>query len=87
MNIMMMGYWYGNLGWIGMIINLVLSIGVMIGLVFLVIWIVKQLSSNNLGRSLNNAGPSAIEIAKERYAKGEITREEYQMLLVDLATR
>lgn len=84
---MMMGYWYGSLGWIGMIIKLVLSIGVIIGLVFLVIWIVKQLSNNNLGRSLVNAAPSAVEIAKERYAKGEITREEYQKLLVDLGTR
>ena len=84
---MMMGYWYGSLGWIGMIINLVLSIGVIIGLVFLVIWIVKQLSNNNLGRSLSNAAPSAVEIAKERYAKGEITREEYQKFLADLGTR
>jgi len=84
---MMMGYWYGSLGWIGMIINLVLSIGVIIGLVFLVIWIVKQLSNNNLGRTLNNAAPSAVEIAKERYAKGEITREEYQKFLADLGTR
>ncbi len=70
-----------------MIIKLVLSIGVIIGLVFLVIWIVKQLSTSNLGRSLNNAAPSAVEIAKERYAKGEITREEYQKLLTDLGTR
>jgi len=84
---MMMGYWYGSLGWIGMIIKLVLSIGVIIGLVFLVIWIVKQLSNNNLGRSLNNAASSAVEIAKERYAKGEIAREEYQKLLADLGTR
>jgi putative membrane protein len=83
----MMGYWYGSLGWIGMIIKLVLSIGVIIGLVFLVIWIVKQLSNNNLGRSLSNAAPSAVEIAKERYAKGEIAREEYQKLLADLETR
>ena len=82
-----MGYWYGSLGWIGMIIKLVLSIGVIIGLVFLVIWIVKQLSNNNLGRSLSNAAPSAVEIAKERYAKGEIAREEYQKLLADLETR
>jgi putative membrane protein len=82
-----MGCWYGNLGWIGMIINLVLSIGMIIGLVFLVIWIVKQSSNNNLGRTLNNGAPSAVEIAKERYAKGEITREEYQKFLADLGTR
>lgn len=84
---MMMGYWYGGLGWIGMVINLVISVALTIGVVFLVIWIVKRLSNNNSGRELNNNASSAVEIAKERYAKGEITREEFQNLLVDLETR
>jgi putative membrane protein len=84
---MMMGYWYGGLGWIGMVINLVISVAFIIGLVFLVIWIVKRLNNNNLGRTLYNAESSAVEIAKKRYAKGEITREEFQKLLVDLGTR
>lgn len=84
---MMMGYWYGGLGWIGMVINLIVSIALIIGLVFLVIWIVKRLSNDNSTRRQNNAGLSAAEIAKERYAKGEITREEFQKLLTDLGTR
>ncbi|OJX47107.1 MAG: hypothetical protein BGO78_16635 [Chloroflexi bacterium 44-23] len=82
---MMMGYWYGGLGWIGMVINLVISVALIIGVVFLVIWIVKRLSNNNSGRTLNNV-VLPVEIAKERYAKGEITREEYQKLLADLGT-
>jgi putative membrane protein len=84
---MMMGYWYGGLGWIGMVINLIISVALIIGVVFLVIWIVKRLSNYNSVRMFNNAGPSAVEIAKERYAKGEITREEFQKLLTDLETR
>ncbi len=84
---MMMGYWYGGLGWIGMVINLVILVALIIGLVFLVIWIVKRSGNNNPGQMLNNAAQPAVEIAKERYAKGEITREEYQKLLVDLGTR
>ncbi len=80
----MMGYWFGGLGWVFLIINLVLIIGAIIALVFLVIWIVKQLSKNNPGQALNNGAQSAVEIAKERYAKGDITREEYQKILVDL---
>ena len=80
----MMGYWFGSLGWIYLIINLVLIIGTIIALVFLVIWIVKRLSNNNPEQALNNGAQSAVEIAKERYAKGEITREEYQKLSVDL---
>lgn len=80
----MMGYWLGGIGWIFLIINLVLLIGAFIAVVFLVIWIVKQLSNNNPGQALNNDAESAVEIAKERYAKGDITREEYQKLLIDL---
>jgi len=84
---MMMGYWYGGLGWIGMLINLVISVVLIIGVIFLVIWIVKRLSNNNSEREFNNTTLSAVYIAKERYAKGEITREEFQKLLVDLGTR
>ena len=84
---MMMGYWYGGLGWIGMLINLVISVVLIIGVIFLVIWIVKRLSNNNSEREFNNTTLSAVDIAKERYAKGEITREELQKLLVDLGTR
>jgi len=82
----MMGHWFGNYGWIGMIINLVLTIGLIIGIVFLVIWIVKELNNNNGGKQ-KNVGSSAIEIAKIRYAKGEITRDEFQNLLTDLEMR
>lgn len=82
----MMGHWFGNYGWIGMIINLVLTIGLIIGIVFFVIWIVKELNNNNRG-SQNKEASSAIDIAKKRYAKGEINREEFQNLLTDLGTR
>lgn len=82
----MMGNWFGNYGWIGMIINLVLTIGLIIGIVFFVIWIVKELNNNNRG-SQNKEASSAIDIAKKRYAKGEINREQFQNLLTDLGTR
>ncbi len=82
----MMGYWYGNNGWIGLIINLVLSIGLIIGIVFFVIWIVKEVNNNNRG-SQNKETSSAMEIVKVRYAKGEISRDEYLNLLTDLGTR
>ncbi len=81
---MMTGYWFGGLRWIFLIINLVLIIGAIVALVFLVIWIVKRLSNNNPRQALNNGAESAVEIARERYAKGDITREEFQKLIVDL---
>ena len=82
----MMGYWFGNNGWIGLIINLVLSIGLIIGIVFFVIWIVKEVNNNNRG-SQNKEASSAMEIAKARYAKGEISRDEFLNLLTDLGTK
>ena len=82
----MMGHWYGNYGWLGMIINLVLTIGMIIAIVFFVIWIIKELNNINTGNQKKGSS-SAIDIAKVRYAKGEITRDEYLNLLTDLGMR
>lgn len=80
---MMMGY--GGFGWIGMILNLVITLGVIIGLVLLVVWAVRRMSGNNVQPgSQNLTGQSARDIAQTRYAKGEINREEYQQILSDL---
>ena len=81
----MMGHWYGNYGWIGLIFNLLLTIGFIVGIIFLVVWIVKEINKNN-GKNVKKES-SLIEIVKERYAKGEITRDEYLNLLTDLGIR
>jgi putative membrane protein len=83
---MMGGYgMFGNLGWIGMILNLVITIGVIVGLVLLVVWAVRRMSGNSAQPgSINSSGSSAKEIAQVRYAKGEISRDEYQQILSDL---
>ena len=83
---MMGGYGgFGTFGWIGMILNLVLTIAVIGGVVFLVIWAVRR-SGGNAAQSGTTitSGPSAKEIAQARYAKGEISREEFQQILSDL---
>ena len=58
-----------NLGWGGMIMG-------MFGFILLVVALVYLFSSNsrNQGLPLSN---SALNIAKERYARGEITHEEF----------
>jgi putative membrane protein len=82
---MMMGG-FGGFGWIGMILNLVIPIGVIIGLVLLVVWAVRRMSGNPFQPgSQTLTGQSARDIAQVRYAKGEISREEYQQILSDLA--
>jgi putative membrane protein len=82
----MMGYLgYGSFGWIGMIVNMVIMLAVIIGVVFLVIWAVHRTGSNTYQHGLQgSATQTARDVAQTRYAKGEITRDEYQQFLSDL---
>jgi len=79
-------YGHGGMGWIGMIIGLFITTALIIGFVVLVVWAVKRLSGNS-SHSIQPIGSSqsARDIAQIRYAKGEISREEYQNILTDLA--
>jgi putative membrane protein len=54
------------------------------GIVALVIWAVRTSS----GRSHGTAGhePDALEIARRRYARGEISKEQFEQLKRDLST-
>lgn len=82
---MMGNFGCGAMGWIGMIIGFVITIAVLIGLVLLVVWAVRRISSNSTQPgSQTLVGHSARDIAQVRYAKGEINREEYQQVLSDL---
>jgi putative membrane protein len=81
----MMGGYYGNFGWIGMIIGLVLMVAVIIGVIVLVVWAVRRMSSNPKNTGIQApANPTPRDIVQARYARGEINREEYQRILADL---
>ena len=62
--------------------------GVLVMLVFwgavigLIIWAIRRLGSNSNSGS-NQASP--LEIAKARYARGEITKEQFEQLKKDLS--
>ncbi|MHB0965672.1 MAG: SHOCT domain-containing protein [Bellilinea sp.] len=83
----MMGYYgYGNMGWIGMILGALVSIALLIGLVLLIVWAVRRMSATPYqSGSQTSLGQSARDIAQARYAKGEISRDEYQQILSDLS--
>jgi putative membrane protein len=82
---MMGNYGYGGMGWIGMILGLIITIGIVVGLIILVVWIVRRTSGNTTQNSSNvMTSQSAKDIAQARYAKGEISRDEYQQVLSDL---
>jgi len=79
---------FGTLGWIGMILNLIITIGVIVGIVLLVVWLLRRMGSQDPSGYQTHGGtgnlPSPKEIVQARYARGEIGREEYQQLLSDL---
>ncbi|RLC98116.1 MAG: hypothetical protein DRI46_11910 [Chloroflexi bacterium] len=72
----------GSLGIVGSILNLVLSVGLIIGLVIFLVWAVRRLGAepkrNIANSSMENTLQSPLDILKLRYAKGEITQQEYQ---------
>jgi len=50
-------------------------------IIALVIWIVRRLS----GSGNSGGGHYALDIAKQRYARGEISREEFEQIKKDLS--
>ena len=67
---MMMG-WGGWMAPFGMIIWLLIVALIIAGIVWLFRALTRQ-SSENIGRR-----PSALDVLEERYARGEINRDEY----------
>jgi putative membrane protein len=75
----MMGGW--GMGWIGSIFMIVFWVLVIIGLVFLIKWLIQSTKSD---RDIVRGGSRALDIVKERYARGEIDKEEFQRMKADL---
>ena len=85
---MMGGYGFGSFGLIGMILNLVITVGLIVGIVLLVAWLVRRLGSQggafSAGQQPGQAAIAPREILQARYARGEIKRDEYHQMLSDL---
>ena len=79
----MMGDWGGwgwgmGFGWIFMMLFWVL---IVLGVVVLAKWL---FSAGGSGGRSGGSGKSALDILKERYARGEINREQYEQMRRDL---
>jgi putative membrane protein len=77
----MMGGWWGG-GWgIGMmIIGAIVWIVIILG----IIWLIRVMAGGGYHHMMNDKD-SAIKILKERYAKGEIDKQEYEEKMRDLS--
>lgn len=71
---------FGGMGLLGGLIGLIFNLAIVIGIVVLIVWAVKRFSSGNL----STGGQTPREILQTRYARGEITRDQYQQMLSDL---
>jgi putative membrane protein len=76
----MMGGW--GLGWwFSSIFMLLFGVLVIIGLIFLIKWLVQ---TTRKGTGTSDGGSRALDILKERYARGEINKEEFEEKKRDL---
>jgi putative membrane protein len=72
--------WYvnGGMGW-WMVFGVVLMILFWGGLISFFIWGLRRLTRHG-----SNAKGDPLDIAKERYARGEITKQQYEQIKKDL---
>jgi putative membrane protein len=71
---------YGGLGTLGMGVGLLFWLALVAGIVVLVVWAVRQAGS----RPRDERGPDAVEILRQRYARGELSREQFEQMKRDL---
>ena len=51
------------------------------GLIALIVWVVKKVTE----RGSSSAKRDPLDVAKERYARGDISREEFERIKKDLS--
>ncbi len=76
----MMGGW--GMGWFGGIFMIIFWILLLVGLVFVIKWLIQ---STSRARNNGQSGSRALEILKERYARGEIDKAQFEDQKRDLA--
>ena len=84
------GGWLGSLGgfgWAGIVINLLVIIAIVIGVGLLFAWMIRKASMNSSGGYSSMGGDLTVspkEVLAMRYARGDITRDDYTRMISDL---
>lgn len=72
----MMGDW--GMGWLGMMMTFLFWGLVIVGIVSIVRWVMQSTGSRN--HSGASTSSQAMNILKERFASGELTRDEFESM-------
>ena len=77
-----MMWWYGpDMGWGMMIVGAIIWLLFLGGIIALVVWAITRATR----RGGTGSGANPLDIARERYAKGEISREQFEQIKKDLS--
>ena len=80
----------GGWGWVGLILNLVFWVGLLAGLTLLVVRAIRRggvaalAIPDTTGQPPPGGQHNAKEILQAQYARGEITREQYELRKQDI---
>lgn len=87
-------FWWGGVG-IMMLIGMAFMVLFWGGIILLIVWAIRQISGprrefsgapGSPQRPPSSSRTAALDIARERYARGEITKEQYDQIRKDLET-
>ncbi len=70
----MMGYYWGNMTGFGLS-GSIMMILFWAAIIIFIVWVVKEIGGKNHEKPNSN---SALVLLKERYAKGEINKQEFE---------
>ena len=72
-----------GMGWFGGIFMIIFWILIIVGLVFFIKWLVQSTKGHPGGGGISSSS-RALDILKERYARGEINKQEFEEKKKDL---
>ncbi|MGZ5550238.1 MAG: SHOCT domain-containing protein [Nitrososphaeraceae archaeon] len=77
---MMWGWPMMGLGGFGMIFGFIFFMAIVIGVILLIVWLVRRTGYSVTDKTSTHS----LDILKERYAKGELTKEQYEIMKKEL---
>lgn len=79
-----MWYWHEGMGW-WMVFGSIWILLFWGGIIALIVWGIKKLTERSGPGTGSSEKSSPLDIAKERYARGDISREEFERMKKDLS--